>query len=389
MSNKIRPLFIENGQIKQMTSDDQLDWGVEPTHLANLRLSLHATDPFANDVVASGLGYLHACNGNLVSLPNIDQNWLVYQLSSPISFNIPSTKMRGFDIFLYDSLGTLTIETVDWDQATTSITAFPSGASDTIAVSSASNFQIDDIIYIDGVVGTVGADLNGFTFKIDNKVGSDLTLSGFTSANTYTSGGTIYRLSRLTRSTALETLNSRYVVGTHVYIGSGMTIGTSGQCTTDTATCFLWNLFNKIPNTLFKDGEFDSHTFDAETTATTFILNNDPTNCVQQFTGLQGLCFADINYSVGVANIDGAKLGGQILEIPAQTLSKEQQFRFDSAPSSGRITLSSRRMAKLDAGFVTYKMGMIYESGVPTTATFFGTLNSLTPTTGISMATEF
>lgn len=106
-----RQLFIVN---------DFDDW----KQLMSGRLSLTSNTPITtSEVTAATTLYYTPYIGETVSVYNTgSQVWEPYTLSE-ISVSVPSTTDTNFDVFLYVSSGTLTLETVDWTNDTTRATA--------------------------------------------------------------------------------------------------------------------------------------------------------------------------------------------------------------------------------------------------------------------------
>src|SRR5688572_25804764 len=77
--------------------------------------------------------------------------WLPISFSE-ISVAVPSTIYRLFDVFEYNNSGTLTLETVNWDQSSAAITA-ATNATPIVVTSNGHGLSNNDMVGILGVLG--------------------------------------------------------------------------------------------------------------------------------------------------------------------------------------------------------------------------------------------
>lgn len=240
----------------------------------NGRLTLTSGTPvLTSDVTAATTIYYAPYQGNRISLYN-GANWLTHAFSE-LSIAVPSTVYRLFDIFVYNNAGTLTLEVVNWNQSTAAITN-ATNATPIVITSNGHGLSNNDRVAIAGVGGNTAA--NGI-WSVANVAANTFELEGSTGSGAYTAGGTWYKLNA-TRATALTLQNGRYVKTgetNKLYLGTGMTTGTSGQTEmvfTSPSNLLLWNYYNQRSNTVFVQ-DSTSHTY---TSATTRIYRNVNTN---------------------------------------------------------------------------------------------------------------
>jgi hypothetical protein len=222
-----------------------------------------------------------------------------------ISVAVPSTVFRLFDIFEYNNAGTLTLEIVNWNQPTAAITA-ASNATPIVITSNGHGLANNDLVAIAGVGGNTAA--NGI-WSVQNIAANTFELEGSTGSGAYTAGGTWYKLNA-TRATALTRQNGRYVKtgdATRLYLGTGMTTGTSGQTEvnfTAPSNILLWNYYNRVSMPLAVV-DTTSHTY---TSATARIYRNVNTNKVGWVNGVVedaviATLRADFNFDAGDGNV--------------------------------------------------------------------------------------
>lgn len=249
--------------------------------LADGRLSLVTANPApTGDTTAATTVYYVPYKGNRLSL-YIGSEW-VTRTFQELSLTVPSTVYRLFDIFAYDNAGTITLEALSWTQAT-GISAISGATNATPIVITANGHGLSngDLVAIASVGGNTAA--NGI-WSIDNIAANTFELAGSTGSGAYTSGGSWYKLNQ-TRATALTTQDGRYVKSgdpTRLYLGTGMTTGTSGQIEDSSTRRFLWNYYNRLI-ARFVITDSTSHTY---TSATTRVYRNLNTNKIDLVMGV-------------------------------------------------------------------------------------------------------
>jgi len=215
------------------------------------------------DTFSAGTVYWTPYLGNRLALYD-GSRWNV-RSTGEVSVAIPSTLFRVFDVFAYDSAGTVALETVDWNQSTASIASVTVGATTTINAT-AHGFVTGDLIGFASIQGTVGTEatkgLNGRIATVASTAANSFTIewpstSGLTNT---ASTGTCYRLNN-TRATALTTQDGVLVKSgspTRRYLGTGMTTGggtgtsspTSGLCEDSAVQRLLWSYAQRVPRKL-------------------------------------------------------------------------------------------------------------------------------------------
>lgn len=220
---------------------------------------------------------------------------IIYNGSSHILYTfttrsvaVPSTIFRPFDVFIYDNAGTLTLETVNWNQSSGSITA-ATAASPCVITSTSHGLSNGDLVGIVGIVGTIGTHatngINGYVYQVSGVTANTFNLAGLdTTGLGYTSGGTWYKMTN-TRATALTTQDGvLYKNGdtTRRYLGTGVTGATSGEMADTLSLRGIWNAYNRVARGLLR-GDSTSHTY---ATASTRVWNNNNANRVMWIQGL-------------------------------------------------------------------------------------------------------
>lgn len=114
--------------------------------------------------------------------------------SAGVSNGSPGSQQEKLWVLVNQYLHTIT-------QSAYTVTAITVGATTQVTVTNISFFQVvgaqlqvGSIIEFANIIGTVGASLNGSTHIITNISGNVITISTNTTGLTYTSGGTIYRV---------------------------------------------------------------------------------------------------------------------------------------------------------------------------------------------------
>lgn len=163
---------------------------------------------------------------------------------SEISVATPSTVYRPFDIFAYWTGSAVSLETVNWNQTTGSITG-ATNATPIVITSTSHGMTAGQLVGINSVGGNTAP--NGKIWTISAADTNTFTLEGSAGNGTYTSGGTWYKIDN-TRATALTTQNGVYVKNgdaTRKYLGTCMTTNTSGQTEDTKKRRFCWNYYNR------------------------------------------------------------------------------------------------------------------------------------------------
>lgn len=206
--------------------------------------------------------YYPPYKGNVAELYDTTVKQWVPRVLTERSVAVPSTLFRLFDSHLYWDGDSCELELVNWDQSTAALTA-ATAATPSVITSTAHGLSNGDLVGLAGLDNTVGTDatngLNGTVWTVANAAANTFEAQGSQCAALVASTtGTWYKIPN-TRTTALTTQDGRYVKtgdASRLYLGTGMTTGTSGQCetvfgTTDTAASWLlWNYYHRQPLTL-------------------------------------------------------------------------------------------------------------------------------------------
>lgn len=307
----------------------------------NGRLTLTSGTPvLTSNVTAATTVYFTPYLGNRISLFN-GTNWPTFSFSE-ISVAVPSTVYRLFDIFIYSNAGTLTLEAVNWNQSTAAITG-ATNATPIVITSNGHGLSNTDMVAIAGVGGNTAA--NGI-WAAANVAANTFELEGSAGSGAYTTGGTWYKLNA-TRATAITRQNGRYVKSGDtgkLYLGTGMTTGTSGQTEmvlSPPANLLLWNYYNRVSNTL-QVQDTTSHTY---TSATTRIYRNINTNKTAWVVGVieddmsLGV-MSEFNFDAGdgavVTGVGLNRTGGAFTTLRVADVLDARYIAF-----SGRVAISS------------------------------------------------
>jgi hypothetical protein len=188
--------------------------------------------------------YFTPYQGSQISLYD-GTRWKLYNFTE-LTLTVPSTLFKVFDIFVYDNGGTLTLEAVDWNQSTGSITGATNATPIVLTVASGHGLSVGDLIGVASVGGNTAP--NGKVWRVSATAATTVTLEGSVGNGAYTSGGTWYKVPN-TRATALTTQDGIYVktsATTRRYLGTAMTTGTSGQAEDSGSKRYLWNYYNRV-----------------------------------------------------------------------------------------------------------------------------------------------
>lgn len=252
---------------------------IELPGFCECRLSLVTGTPYpTTSQSAKSTIYLTPTNkGNRISLADSRfTRWTPRAVSSDRSVAVPATFFRLFDVFAYWSGTAVELETVNWDQSTGSLTA-ATAATPSVITSAGHGLSDGDLVGLDGLNNTVGTDatngLNDTVWTVANKTANTFEPEGSQCAGLAASTtGTWYKIPN-TRTTALTTQDGRYVKtgdASRLYLGTGMTTGTSGETCTifgtdDTpASWLLWNYYHRAPVKLFYSDSTNSWTYQTD-----------------------------------------------------------------------------------------------------------------------------
>lgn len=217
------------------------------TSLNDFRLSLEQDVPLSSsDQSAKTTIYCNPWRGNRIVLHDGTRRVLCH--ASSFSVAVPSTTFRHFDVFGYLSGSTPTLECVNWNLTSGSITAATGASVEAQLTSNSHGLSNGDLVGITGMGGNTNP--NGGIWRVSSVATNTFNLQGCIGNATYTSGGTWHKLTGCTRATALaysEGWLSKSGDTSKIYLGTGLTTGTSGQCQDTSRWCFLWNYYNQLP----------------------------------------------------------------------------------------------------------------------------------------------
>jgi hypothetical protein len=278
-------------------STSEIEWMLPGLQFCSGRLTLTSNTPIlTSNVTGATTIYLTPHHGNRTAVYT-GSRWKVMAFNE-ISVTVPATVYRLFDIFEYDNGGVLALQTVNWNQATGSITG-ATNATPIVITSNGHGLSNNDMVAIANVGGNTAA--NGI-WSVDNVTANTFELEGSTGSGAYTSGGTWYKLNE-TRATALTRQDGIYVKSGDTgkrYRGTGMTTGTSGQIEMTGSNALLWNYYNRVFRPLvINDG--NNHTY---TSATTRVYRNVNSNKIGLVMGVvedvvATIVQADFNFDSG------------------------------------------------------------------------------------------
>lgn len=232
------------------------------------------------DQTAKSTVYLTPYHGTLIDLYD-GTRWAVYALVE-VSVAVPSTLFRLFDVFVYISGGMPTLEAVNWNQTTGSVTG-ATNATPIVITSNGHGLSAGDLVGMSGLGGNTTP--NGRIWVVENPLTNTFELGASVGNGTYTSGGTWYKIPN-TRATALATQNNVLVKSgdaTRRFCGTLMTTGTSGQTEDSVNKRFCWNCYNRVPRRMVKKITTASWTYNSTGLRP---FNNDPDLRVHWVTGV-------------------------------------------------------------------------------------------------------
>lgn len=242
-----------------------------PNRTNDFRLTLTSGSPVTTgDVTAAATVYESPYSGNSIALySGTGSIWNTRQ-SAEMSIAVPASLHRLYDVFCFDSSGTPTLELNAWDsagQTTGAITA--ATAAGPCVITATNTLSNGDLVFIDGIVGTLGtnsaAGLNGKCVKVTSSSGTGFTCEGMdTTGLTYTSGGTFYKIPA-TRTTGLSYQNGilcKTGALTRRYLGSFLTVA-SAQTEDSKNRRLLFNYVNKKDRSFYCQDSTASWTMNA------------------------------------------------------------------------------------------------------------------------------
>jgi len=247
------------------------------------RLSLATGTPIpTSDLTGISTIYYPYFHGDRIWL--YDGSRLVLRtIASEPSVAVPSTIFRGFDVWMYDNAGTPALETLDWNQTTAAITN-ATNATPIVITSNGHGLANGNQVGIAGIVGNTAP--NGKIWFVRNVAANTFELENSAGNGAYVSGGNWYKMNGLTRATALAYQNgflSKSGDATRLYLGSGCTIGTSGQCDDAVGRRFLDNYYHRIRRAVRVIEPTDSWNY---STATIRMVNGSRENIIEVFLGV-------------------------------------------------------------------------------------------------------
>lgn len=253
-----------NGSPKKVTHSTLLNH-YRAKDICGGRLSLEsAVSVSSSDQSAKSTIYFVEHTSNEIALYD-GTTWNLRTFNN-ISVAVPSTLFRLFDIFAYDNAGTVTLETVNWNQDTVVINAATTAEPIVCTTSSAHGFSTGDVVGIAGMTGMTVP--NGYLWNISVGSSTTFTLLGTVGSGTYNANtGTAYKLNN-TRATALALQDGVLVKSgdaTRRYLGTGMTGGTSGQMDDSLLKRMLYNYYNQQPRAVGVSYS-NSHPYSTNTT---------------------------------------------------------------------------------------------------------------------------
>ncbi len=256
--------YDKHGQLRrQIRQQDQ-------PFVHDYRLSLDFDTPFPEADIGGAQVYAHSINrGNRALIyEGVTRGWQLRTGEDLLSVDVPSTKFRGYDVFMYWNGHTLALETANWgtSQSTGTITAVTSASPPQIT-STGHGLTDGDLIGIDDITGTIGTNtdrgLNDTFWTVLSVVdANNFTIDGAdTTALDYVAGGTFWKVNA---PNTVEVLNGRLVKQddpTRLLVGRGMTRETTGNSHTqfgptqptiynEIASWLLENIYNRRPITL-------------------------------------------------------------------------------------------------------------------------------------------
>lgn len=232
------------------------------------------------DITAVSTIYWSPDHGRQVALYD-GLDWITIQ-GSEVNVAVPATKFRLFDVFGYNSSGSIALEIINWNQTTGSITN-ASNASPIVITSNGHGLANSDRVGITGLAGNTSA--NSTVWQVSSVTTNTFVLVGSAGNGAYTSGGTFYKIPN-TRATLLVLQDGVYVKSgdpTRRYLGTCMTTEVSGQTEHSRKRRFIWNYYNRTSSILRSEDTDSLWTYDGAWR----VANGKASNRVETITGLQ------------------------------------------------------------------------------------------------------
>ncbi len=264
--------------------------------LCNGRLSLSNSQAVTvTDVTDAGTIYFVPYGGNQVAIYDDTEGYWIWQTlpgtgTSALAASVPALKFMTFDLFLYESAGTLALETVDWvgSQATGTIEN-ATAAEPIVITSTAHGLSNGDLVGIDGMVGVTEA--NTYVWQVEGVAANTFKLAGSNGTGTYTAdSGTWYKVPR-DRATALGEQDGVLVKSgdaTRRYLGTCSTTSVSGKTEDSYLRRLVWNYDNRVDRVARLIYE-DDHTYNAQPYR---MWNNDPAARLEVVQGVVEDCYS-------------------------------------------------------------------------------------------------
>lgn len=230
--------------------------------ICNGRLTLTSGTPVTtSDVTAATTVYWTPYCGSKVALYD-GTRWKLYAFTER-SLSIPSAVFRLYDVYLYDSSGTLTLEATAWDSGGQTSAGITGGtnAAPVVITSNSHGLSVGDLVGINSMGGLTSP--NGKIWYVSAVSTNTFTLEGAVGNAAYTSGGTWYKVPT-TRTTALTSQDGVYVKSgnsTRRYLGTLMTTSASGQSEDSKSRRLLWNRSNRVGRALLAVDRTDIWTY--------------------------------------------------------------------------------------------------------------------------------
>jgi hypothetical protein len=339
--------------------------------ICNGRLTLESGIPIpTTDQTAKTSIYFTPYKGAQISLYD-GTRWKLYNFTE-LTLTVPATLFKLFDIYIYDNAGTLTLEAVDWNQSTGSITG-ATNATPIVITSNSHGLSIGDLVGIASVGGNTAP--NGKIWRVSATTTNTFTLEGSIGNGAYTSGGTWYKVPN-TRATALTTQDGVCVktgATTRRYLGTAMSTDVSGQCEDSTSKRYLWNYYNRTLRVCRVVDTTNQWTYNS---ATPHAVNaNAAANRVEVVTGQSEEITTVTSWSIPVPGLSVS--GASLVGIDTVATNSAQIVTWVANGASGNILAPAIAVYKgvLAVGYRTIYWTELARGG---TCTFLGD-NNLSP----------
>lgn len=248
----------ELGYVNGVTSAIQTQLNLRPLEtffpaIQGFRLTLTTAVPVtSSDVTGATTVYFTPYNGNYIALWNVSSAlWEILQ-SDEVSVAVPNTAATVYDVFAYDSSGTLTLETVAWSTATARATALVYHQGVYCKTGSLNKRYVGTFSTHPTATGTVDDSASiRYLWNYNSRVRKKLVRLPSTASWAYNSN--------TVRQAAGNTANQvRFVTGVSediidLMLSTGMTgagnlgmVGIALDSTTSTATCQLFSVLSAV-----------------------------------------------------------------------------------------------------------------------------------------------